>query len=547
MNILKFIFKPVTLLWAFVQKLPPKLRLVVYIALIVGPVILITLSIYKKPKTYRVDEPIFSDTKYVKLVRRNLVNILDTPGTVSQIQKAQITSLANARLSVFSKDVGDFVKAGEVIAQLDKQRLQMEHLQAQNNVNSATAQLRLSKEKYSVAHRNVEKRIWAMEKEKIDVLALKAKYDNDLINEKAKKTLLDIDGVTPLEYNAQQVEIMNTKSRYYGMMLDQKMNAVGYRVEDLIKAGMPRPKTKAEWKKSVMELNTTIERSELNIAEAGIRSAEAQEKIAALLLKEATIHSPIDGVIAARQVDIGEMVKPDTPIYVIVGTDPVYLVTSVSEENLFQIKKGLEVKFSVDALPGKSFQGTVTVISPVLAPQTRTAEIKIKASNPEHLFRPGMFVRTQVVLAAKEKALAVPESAIVITDRKPGKLEKNAYCFVLKDGSAFKKEIVIGNRFNDEYEILSGLSENDILATSNIEALNDGVKVYSEERWKKIVSEVSKPGYGLGNLNKGKEDEKQNEVNEPNKEPENGDETDLSKTQVVKKKQKRARQKQQEQ
>lgn len=149
MNILKLIFKPVTLLWAFVQKLPPKLRLVVYIALIVGPVILITLSIYKKPKTYRVDEPIFSDTKYVKLVRRNLVNILDTPGTVSQIQKAQITSLANARLSVFSKDVGDFVKAGEVIAQLDKQRLQMEHLQAQNNVNSATAQLRLSSRRFA--------------------------------------------------------------------------------------------------------------------------------------------------------------------------------------------------------------------------------------------------------------------------------------------------------------------------------------------------------------------------------------------------------------
>lgn len=539
MNILKIIFKPLAILNNLLRKLPPKLRLLIYVALIAVPAVLLTFLVYKKPKTYRVDEPIFSDTKYLKIYRKNLVNILDTPGTVSQIQKAQITSLANARLASFTKDVGDFVAKGEVIALLDKQRLEMEHLQAQNSLNSATAQLKLSKEKYNVAKRNVEKRVWAMEKEKIDVLALKAKYDNDLINEKAKKTLLDIDGVTPLEYNAQQVEIMNTKSRYYGLMLDQKMNAVGYRVEDLLKAGYERPKTKAEWKKSVMELNTTIERSELNIAEASIKSAEAQEKIAALLLKEATIRTPIDGVIAARQVDIGEMVKPDTPVFVIVGTNPVYLVTSVSEENLFQIKKGLEVKFGVDALPGKSFTGTVTVISPVLAPQTRTAEVKIKASNPEHIFRPGMFVRTQIVLASKSNAIAIPETALVITDRKPGKLEKNAYCFVLKNGTAFKKEIVIGNRYSDEYEILQGLSDQDIVATSNVEALNDGTKVYSEDRWKKIVVELSKarPASTEPQAESAQVDNPSGEVSE------DGVETDLSKTQIIKKKPKRTRQK----
>ena len=538
MKFLRIIFSPVTILISLLSKLPPKIRLLAYVGLIAVPAIFLTLLVYKKPKTYRVDEPIFSDTKYLRLVKKNLVNILDAPGTVSQIQKAQITSLANARMASFAKDVGDFVAKGEVIAMLDKQRLEMEHLQAQNSVNSATAQLRLSKEKYTVARRNVEKRIWAMEKEKIDVLALKAKFDNDLINEKAKKTLLDIDGVTPLEYNAQQVEIMNTKSRYYGLMLDQKMNAVGYRVEDLLKAGFQRPKTKLEWKKMVMELNTTIERSELNIAEAGIKSAEAQEKISALLLKEATIRSPIDGVIAARQVDIGEMVKADTPIFVVVGTNPVYLVTSVSEENLFQIKKGLEVKFSVDALPGKAFTGIVTVISPVLAPQTRTAEVKIKANNPEHIFRPGMFVRTQVVLAAKVNAMAIPETAIVITDRKPGKLEKNAYCFVLKEGSAFKKEIVIGNRYNDEYEILKGLSQNDIVATSNVEALNDGLKVYSEERWKKILAELSK---AAGTAATSAPESADPDANQPA----DGDdtETDLSKTQILKKKTKRTRNK----
>lgn len=539
MNILKIIFKPLAILNNLLRKLPPKLRLLVYVVLIATPAILLTFLVYKKPKTYRVDEPIFSDTKYLKIMRKNLVNILDTPGTVSQIQKAQITSLANARLSSFTKDVGDFVTKGEVIALLDKQRLEMEHLQAQNSLNSATAQLKLSKEKYNVAKRNVEKRVWAMEKEKIDVLALKAKYDNDLINEKAKKTLLDIDGVTPLEYNAQQVEIMNTKSRYYGLMLDQKMNAVGYRVEDLLKAGYERPKTKADWKKAVMELNTTIERSELNIAEASIKSAEAQEKIAALLLKEATIRSPIDGVIAARQVDIGEMVKPDTPIFVIVGTNPVYLVTSVSEENLFQIKKGLEVKFGVDALPGKSFTGTVTVISPVLAPQTRTAEVKIKANNPEHIFRPGMFVRTQIVLASKGNAIAIPETAIVITDRKPGKLEKNAYCFVLKNGTAFKKEIVIGNRYSDEYEILQGLSDQDIVATSNVEALNDGTKVYSEDRWKKIAVEVSK-ARPTAPETPSESPQLDNPSVESNEE---GADTDLSKTQIINKKPKRTRQK----
>ncbi len=539
MNILKIIFKPLAILNNLLRKLPPKLRLLIYVALLAVPAILLTFLVYKKPKTYRVDEPIFSDTKYLKIYRKNLVNILDTPGTVSQIQKAQITSLANARLASFTKDVGDFVTKGEVIALLDKQRLEMEHLQAQNSLNSATAQLKLSKEKYNVAKRNVEKRVWAMEKEKIDVLAVKAKYDNDLINEKAKKTLLDIDGVTPLEYNAQQVEIMNTKSRYYGLMLDQKMNAVGYRVEDLLKAGYERPKTKAEWKKSVMELNTTIERSELNIAEASIKSAEAQEKISALLLKEATIRTPIDGVIAARQVDIGEMVKPDTPVFVIVGTNPVYLVTSVSEENLFQIKKGLEVKFGVDALPGKFFTGTVTVISPVLAPQTRTAEVKIKASNPEHIFRPGMFVRTQIVLASKGNAMAIPETAIIITDRKPGKLEKNGYCFVLKNGTAFKKEIVIGNRYSDEYEILQGLSDQDIVATSNVEALNDGTKVYSEDRWKKIVAELSKARPAAA-----ESVPESPQVDNPSGESiEEGVETDLSKTQIIKKKPKRTRQK----
>lgn len=475
-------------------------------ALIIVPGILfplykfIYLPYFKTQKAIMLpNETIFSDTKYLIIKKKNIESTIETPGTITYLEKAAITTLAYGRLEKFYKDQGDKVKKGTMLAKIERKRLYLEYLQVKSLYNSALANLKLQEARYYLAKKNVEKKILSLAREKGEVLASKANYENALLAQKNKEELFKIEGVSQTEYNAFMAEFLNIKSRYYSAIKQYQVNSVGFRIKDIKDFGNASPESRDDWQKAVIQINTNIENNELKVSKANLKKAQAQLKISRILLRETVIRSPIDGIIALRNIETGEMVKADTPLYTVVNLDSVYIISSISEEKIFQIKKGQKARFSVDALPGDTFAGTVHVVAPILDPKTRTAEVKIKSKNKDAKFKPGMFVRARIIVAARKNTIEIPEGSFVITNKIKDKKKnaniqqgaKNAYCFIIKDAIAYRKNIIIGKKFDTGYEIIRGLNEKDIIALSNIEALSDGTRIYTQKKWQSIIRKLN--------------------------------------------------------
>jgi len=118
-------------------------------------------------------------------------------------------------------------------------------------------------------------------------------------------------------------------------------------------------------------------------------------------------------VVAERLIDEGETVSANTPLLRIVALNPVKAVFYVSETSYARLKAGQAVKLSTDAYPDREFAAQIARIAPVFQESTRQAQVELTIDNPDHLLKPGMYVRAQVILDEKLQVTIVPESALL--------------------------------------------------------------------------------------------------------------------------------------
>ncbi|HVR40324.1 MAG TPA: efflux RND transporter periplasmic adaptor subunit [Thermoanaerobaculia bacterium] len=139
----------------------------------------------------------------------------------------------------------------------------------------------------------------------------------------------------------------------------------------------------------------TYDRSEGNYdqAKAAVLSANAQASLLAQQLKDATLRSPIEGVVAEKRTDVGQRLGDNTVALVIVQTSPLKLRFRVPERYLGTVKRGQHVSANVDPYPNESFDGAVTVIGGVIDPATRTFAVETEFANRDARLKPGLFAR----------------------------------------------------------------------------------------------------------------------------------------------------------
>lgn len=194
------------------------------------------------------------------------------------------------------------------------------------------------------------------------------------------------------------------------------------------------------------------------------------------LLENTILRSPVDGVITARNYDKGDMYSMSAPIYVVEQISPVKMLVGISEVDYTKIKKNDIVEISVDAFPGKVFKGRVNRIYPTVNPGTHTFNVEIVVSNNDRLLRPGMFARVTVLFGVNHSPV-IPDIAIV---KQTGSGERFVYV-LNEDNTVTYKAIKLGRRIDSEFEVLSGLSEGEIVVTGGQVRLKDGVKVEVSE------------------------------------------------------------------
>lgn len=194
------------------------------------------------------------------------------------------------------------------------------------------------------------------------------------------------------------------------------------------------------------------------------------------LKENATLMSPINGVITARNYDAGDMYAMAAPIYTVEQIVPVKLLIGISETDYSKVKKGDSVEITADALPGKTFYGKIRKIYPTVDPATRTFTVEVVVDNNYSTLRPGMFVRAKVTFG-KNNSVVIPDVAVV---KQQGSGERFVYV-LNEDGTVSYTKVQLGRRMGTEYEVLEGVADGAKVVTGGQIRLKDGIKVIVNE------------------------------------------------------------------
>ncbi len=178
------------------------------------------------------------------------------------------------------------------------------------------------------------------------------------------------------------------------------------------------------------------------------------------------ILAPFGGTVTKREVSKGDYVKEGMPIVQLINLSKLWVVFDVYESDLFWLKKGQKVDFTVKSNPGKVYQSQISFIDPVVNPKTRVIGVRLEINNSDGSLKPEMLVQGIVnVSDAKAKnEIVIPKSAVLWTGDK-------AIVYVVDDQDEsifYYREIVLGPEVNDFFVVKTGLEEGESVASYGV-------------------------------------------------------------------------------
>lgn len=205
-------------------------------------------------------------------------------------------------------------------------------------------------------------------------------------------------------------------------------------------------------------------------------AAEAQQGVAERALRNAQVQAPFAALVAQRMVSRGEFVAPGARLFDLVAMDPIEVEFRLPERDSGRVRLDQPVAIRVAPRPDDVFEARISMVSPVIDPQTRTLRVEARLDNPEGLLRPGLFARVDVGVAERSGVVMVPEQAVM--QRALGPI-----VFTVDDEDrVHEREVRTGPHRGGAVEILSGVAPGDWVVTSGQSRLLDGMLVRSERR-----------------------------------------------------------------
>src|SRR5678816_855560 len=190
-------------------------------------------------------------------------------------------------------------------------------------------------------------------------------------------------------------------------------------------------------------------------AENNLRVAEAAVALVEARLAKTEIKAPFSGVIGLRVVSVGDYVKEGADMVNLESIDPLKVDFRVPETYMRQVQPGQTLTVTLDALPGRKFDGKVLAVNPLIDAAGRSVVIRAIVRNADTSLRPGMFTRVSLITRDEKDALVIPEQAIVPQG-------EEQFVFRIVDGKAARVKVDIGQRRDGKVEVLKGLDVNDL-------------------------------------------------------------------------------------
>ena len=176
------------------------------------------------------------------------------------------------------------------------------------------------------------------------------------------------------------------------------------------------------------------------------------------------VYATVSGTVSEKLVEQGDYIKQGQPLLKIANLNTVWANFDVYENQINLFKKGQQISITTNAYANKEFKAKVDFIDPVLDTKTRTVKLRAVLNNKENLFKPGMFIGGKIkgITSNKEQLLTIPSSAILWTGvRSVVYLKPNTIAPVFE-----MREITLGNKIGDNYEVSEGLENGDEIVTN---------------------------------------------------------------------------------
>lgn len=191
------------------------------------------------------------------------------------------------------------------------------------------------------------------------------------------------------------------------------------------------------------------------LTENQIQQLEKQKSV----LQTITYYSPYSGTVIEKKITEGTYINEGTILYELADLSTLWNIADVYESDLKSITPGSRIKLTIPSFPGEIFEGKVTFIYPVINPQTRTIKVRSIITNTKNKLKPNMYGETFFESGTKT-GIIVPMEAVLLTGK------RNLVYIKTSPGHFEAREVQLGMRLHDKYEILSGLSEGEEIAAS---------------------------------------------------------------------------------
>lgn len=196
------------------------------------------------------------------------------------------------------------------------------------------------------------------------------------------------------------------------------------------------------------------------------------------LYHDVVTFAPISGIVGVQSIKLGEQVQmlggAPSSVFTIYKIDNVKIYVNVPEKYFSLVTRNTRAEIRLDSFPGRVFYGQVNNVRPVIDPMTRTTQVEIIISNPDHRIKPGMFSTVDLILRSRSAAMTLPADSVLGVE--------NRYVFVVQEGKAEAKKVNVGIQQDNEIEILSGLSLKDMVIVVGQRVVSEGAKVTAESK-----------------------------------------------------------------
>jgi HlyD family secretion protein len=361
-----------------------------------------------------------------KVERGNLRNTVTATGTLQAVTTVQVGSQASGTISALYADYNSAVKKGQVIAQLDPAVSKAQVEQAKANLQQAQASLQQAKAavansragvsdaqaRAQAASSTAQNNQAGVAGAQANLAVLKAQQDDALSYLKQQEALVKSGIVAQRDLDVAQTAYKTAQAKY-----DQGVAQLNQAIlSQQMAAGSGIAQSQAQVQQSQAQVGQS--QAQVQAAEAQVQQAAAALQLAEVNLAHTTITSPIDGIVVSRDVNVGQTVAASlsAPTLFTIANDltKMQVIANIDQADIGLVENAKSVKFSVDAFPGKDFDGKIEQmrLNPQNVQNVVTYNVVIDVDNPDQKLKPGMTANLTITIDERNNVLKVPNAAL---------------------------------------------------------------------------------------------------------------------------------------